>query len=298
MVTPNAMVAEWFPRKKGVVLGIVSTGLLLGGVVVLPAFSAVTAAVNVHAAYVVLGVFVVIVGLGMGFIKDRPEEMGCYPDNDPTYVRPEVVEQTANYKLSSYLKQGKFWLLVFGYGLAFFAMMALISTGTQILDEAGITGGMSIGVIVIGSVFGIVGSIVLGYMDQIKGPKPASILTAALMVAGALLIGAFLHSGNAAPVIIGTCLFYLAAGAVANLSFSMAISIYGPEEFISMNTLFAPLLVAIRTTSYMVVGIAYNASGSYLSSCWIMAGTMVVAFLILLAVPRGGVPMPAKEEKI
>ena len=77
MVTPNAMVAEWFPRKKGIVLGIVSTGLLLGGVVVLPVFSAVTEAVNVHAAYIVLAVYVLIVGLAIVFFKDRPEDMGC-----------------------------------------------------------------------------------------------------------------------------------------------------------------------------------------------------------------------------
>ena len=296
MVTPNAMVAEWFPRKKGIVLGIVSTGLLLGGVVVLPVFSAVTEAVNVHAAYIVLAVYVLIVGLAIVFFKDRPEDMGCYPDNDPTYVRPVREENATTYKLTSYLKQGKFWLLVLSFGLAFLAMMILVSTGTQILAEAGISGGMSIGVIVIGSVFGIIGSVALGYLDQVKGPKLASVLTAVLMVAGALLIGGFLHSGKTALVIIGVCVFYFAMGAVANLAFSMAITVYGPEEFNSMNTLFAPLLVAIRTTSYMVVGFAYQASGSYLSTCWIMAGTMVVAFVILLAVPRGNVPAPAKEE--
>lgn len=296
MVTPNAMVAEWFPRKKGIVLGITSTGLLLGGVVVLPVFSAVTSAVSVNAAYIVLAVYTLVVGLGIIFIKDKPEEMGCFPDNDPDYVRPAKPEQTTHYKLSSYLKQGKFWLMVLSYGLSFFAMMILISTGTLILEEAGASGGMSIGIIVIGSICGIVGSIALGYMDQVKGPKPASVLTAILMLAGALMIGLFFHSGLIIVIAIGICIFYFAMGAVANLSFSMAITVYGPEEFNSMNTLYAPLLVAIRTTSYMVVGIAFNASGSYLSSCWIMAAAIVVALVILFAVPRGSAPV--KEEKV
>lgn len=84
-----SIIANWFPKKKGVVLGFTTMGMNLASasiVIVLTFFSKLFSANpmgNISHSITAIGVIILIVAiLTHFFIKVTPEEAGLYPDNE------------------------------------------------------------------------------------------------------------------------------------------------------------------------------------------------------------------------
>ena len=91
MSTPMAAaVANWFNRKRGLAFGIMWSGVGLGGIFV-PAVGWLIAAYNWRIASIVIGVFIIVMGIPIAaLMRHRPEPYGYMPDG----VEPDTDDET------------------------------------------------------------------------------------------------------------------------------------------------------------------------------------------------------------
>ena len=77
-------VQRWFHKRRGFASGLAVSGIGVGTLVVPPIMAMLIENLGWRAAYLVLGVFALIVGAGMALlIEDDPRNRGLAPDGDP-----------------------------------------------------------------------------------------------------------------------------------------------------------------------------------------------------------------------
>ena len=80
----NALIANWFPRKKGWVMGITTAGMMAASftsVLFITVYSPQIGFTNV--CYILAAVIAALGLVSLRWIVDTPEECGLLPDNLP-----------------------------------------------------------------------------------------------------------------------------------------------------------------------------------------------------------------------
>lgn len=105
----NATVVKWFVRRRGLAIGVASTGGSLGAAVVPPLAQALVDGLGWRAAYVIFGVGVlVILNIVALAMRRDPESLGLGPDGEPAVVADG---SDAPWPLSRAARTPTFWLL-------------------------------------------------------------------------------------------------------------------------------------------------------------------------------------------
>ena len=125
---------NWFVQKRGIALGLMSSGTGLGGVFV-PGLGWLIARLGWRNAAAIVGVVVWCVGLPIaGALRRRPEEYGLRPDGRTELAaeRQAATQQShvraqaeATYTLRQALRTRVFWSLALAFGLRQFAVGAV-----------------------------------------------------------------------------------------------------------------------------------------------------------------------------
>ena len=82
LITCQTIISHWFEKSRGTAMGLIMTGIGLGGMVMVFIASMIIDTYGVRWAYRVLGVMVVfiVVPIIMAVIRNRPEDLGLLPD--------------------------------------------------------------------------------------------------------------------------------------------------------------------------------------------------------------------------
>jgi sugar phosphate permease len=81
---PTAITNAWFARQKALALSVLSAGIGLGGLLIVPTLAALVRANGWRPTAVVAGIVIIIVGVATAsIIRNTPEEKGLTPDGDP-----------------------------------------------------------------------------------------------------------------------------------------------------------------------------------------------------------------------
>ena len=237
------IIGQWFPTRKGVFMGIatfafpVCNGLMgpFAGIVFNPEYLAVNHHPNVFGGFLPF----LIVGLigwliGLIFIKDYPEQCGCYRDNDKSFTKEKAdamlaaeieAKKTTVWKIGNTLKCGSFWLITIPCGTLLGCSVGAMTQTTQIFAANGLADkfGMLMGMVMI---FALIGSYVLGLIDGKFGTKTAiSVSVIVMLIAG--ILGA-IGGGAMIPAIILLAVFM---GAASNFTVSGAAQYWRREDF-------------------------------------------------------------------
>lgn len=257
------LIGNWFPRKKGTVMGIVTLSYPLASAICLSLFTGGHAAVLastgslVRANLVAWAPFFIACVIGLVicaiFVKTYPEDCGCYRDNDKSFTKEKADELLAIeienkkksvWKRSKILKCGQYYccqiptVLIMLTAVAFMVQIvpALISFEDQ-LHIFAIPGFklMSMGFTAVLFMMGIVamiGSYVLGLIDTKYGTKTAIFITSILMTLCGIL-GA-IH--NVWTLFTATMLLGVFMGAGSNFGFSALVRYWRQEDFPAVYT--------------------------------------------------------------
>ena len=78
----NAIIASWFPYKKGLAMGFVTIGPPAATVMMVSALTFLINHVGIKGGiYTICGVLIAVAVLCIIFVHNTPEEVGCTPDN-------------------------------------------------------------------------------------------------------------------------------------------------------------------------------------------------------------------------
>ncbi len=241
----SILVGQWFPTKKGSVMGIATFAFPIGNGVI-GAFAAAVfkdGTPHVAAAFApFLIIFIIGWIIGMIFVPDYPEEVGAYRDNNAN-MTPEMAKammeaeienkKTTVWKLNHSLATRDFWFITIPAG---FLLMFSVGTMTQtnaILGQMGEGlnkfGGFA-GVMMMIMIFGLVGSFVLGLLDQKFGTRVAMIISCVFMLLAGIL-GALSSPENPTLLVAALICLALFMGASSNFTVSLAAQYWRREDF-------------------------------------------------------------------
>ena len=257
------MIGNWFPRKKGTVMGIVTIAYPVGSAILLGVFQATHGkALAMGATLVQANIkawypFFIAVAVGLIicaiFVTTYPEECGCYRDNDKSFTKEmadAMLAKELENRKNTVWKRKKIWAcgqwylacvptqLIVLSSVAFMVQIipALIQFAPQlsifVVPGFFFMNNPISAVLFLMGIFAIIGSYVLGLLDTKYGVKAAVIITSiSIIVMG--FLGMF---DNAWTIFIATMLLGVYMGAGSNFGFSMLVRYWRPEDFPSVYT--------------------------------------------------------------
>ena len=275
------LLATWFDRRRGLVIGIASAGMGLGVMLIPPFVHAVMLVGGVQAAYAGLALVVVCIGIPvMAFVvRDAPEEIGLRPDGASSAPADAAPSTAIGYPMDVVLRKRQFWLLLVIFMAIAGAVNSVAVHMVAMLQDRG--SGVETAVMA-ASLFGgamLFGRLATGYLiDRFFAPYVAALFflssTAAL---AALSMGAAGPLALVASVLIGLC-----AGAEGDVLGYLISRYFGLRSFgkIYGYTL-SVYMIGVSIFPY-AMGVGYETTGSYTGMLFVCTMLNLASAMMLL----------------
>ncbi|MFC2009246.1 MFS transporter [Chloroflexota bacterium] len=299
----SAIISNWFLRKRGLALGLMSAGIGAGGVVMAPFIGYVLSHYDWRAAYLSLAVAVVAVTipLALGLVRMRPSEMGLYPDGDDAPAEDaggprQTVGNRASFTLKQALRTRAFWFIAISFACYGFGSMGAQQASVPFLDDMGYpiaTAAAALGTIGLGST---VGKVLFGRLcDKIQA-NYAFAIGVGLRLAGVLVLLTVRADSSQAVIWTYALLLGLGAGAWLPTLSMLASTRFGLLHY---GAVFGALNICMSlgiSSGPFVSGLMHDATGSYFLAFTIFAALLFLAIPAILLVGRPQHPRSAYKK--
>lgn len=303
----NATVVRWFTRRRGLAVGIASTGGSVGNLVVPPLAATLIEWLGWRQTLVVLGLaagasLVLLSGL---MVRD-PERVGLRPDGDPppdptalpgAVTFPDsatvtVVPAAPAYTVAEARRTGPFWALFGIFALNWLVVFVPFVHGASFVEDLGASTVRAATVISAIGFGGVIGRLSAGVASDRFGRRATLAFMLACQVLAFLGFAAAQSVGVLYPV---AALFGRSYGGATTLFPAIVGDLFGRTSAGSIvGTIFATA-GSMAAIGPFVAGAMYDATGSYrtafvLSAC---CNAAALALVRTLRTPRTTAPVPA-----
>ena len=277
------LTANWWPTKKGIVLGFTTMGIILMNILYVPQMPNLLGSLGLGWGMVVVAAIVAIVGIwSLVGIKDTPEEAGEYPDGDPTYAvnGAEIAQMMREYKspftFSVLAKDKTTWFMAFGSGLAFMAVMSYIASAIPTMLSYGYDFNFATTIFAVGGICGIVGSFLFGLIDQKLGTKKAFIIYFICIIIGFICV--LLMQKGAIFCWLAGIIVFAAQGALCNLLPSYVATKYGRWDYTAAYRVIGTIFEIFAGIGVMMTGFFASPLTMYI----VDLVALVIAFIMMI----------------
>ena len=283
-ISGGAFVAQWFPKKKGIVMGYTTMGHNMSTGFFVPLITMLVARMGVTNAVVFPVILIVILAfVGLVFMRNTPQERGINPDNvsDKEYRNEyfnEEIDEDGGWTVKKLFSKKTFWLVAVASGGFQFVSTIIITQLVVRNQEVGFTQAQALTIMTILAFAGIVGSWIIGAMDQKLGTKKTMIFFG-IWYAVALLLEV---TEKRPLVIVFLIMFALALGGSANFTTSLPAAVFGRHGFKKVNSVLFPIQALVSSFGFCVNGNVLNATGNLRMSYVIAAIASIVVVIIVL----------------
>lgn len=280
--------ANWFPRKTGLYMGLATAGLTISAATLNLIIMGVAASWGISTFMFGMAALMVVCAAIVGlFVHNYPEEVGCYPDNDKSVSREQLdaekaameeYKRNSPYTLKKVLKTKETWLVAIGWSLPMMAASGILGQLAFALQECGHD--FMFGIMLLSSTWpvGLVGSYLLGALDDKCGTKLASLVMVAFEIIGIAII--LLFGTSKVLAALGAGLMMFAMSGVTNITVSMSTTVFGRRDFENfwptVSTIYK-FIVAAGALFIAAIAGATNYSVAFAAAI----GLNVVAFIIM-----------------
>ena len=286
------LVANWFIRYRGMIMGIVTMGSPLFSVIgtaVMTNFIAKSLGGDYRPFYIIIAVIIVIICLVVAIgIKDTPEQAGLYPDGADHPPKSEEGSEEVKLTVGEVLRQKKAWQLIISFGAFQFTIAACMgSMAVRYMALGGLEVWLkAVAFLAIGAILGIPMSFVFGFLDDKFGSVKASIILGITELIPVLAL-MFQPMGGSVPLMVVwgfgvACM----TGGVPTLHPCITSFAYGRKEYQSANR----IIMAIQLIPYSFAAM--------MMITLITAGKANLAFIILIVVIIIGIVATASMLKM
>lgn len=306
-VAGGTLVANWFPKKKGVVMGYTTMGHNFASafyvqlVAILIAPTAIVTSVggndlanvgeNFSMGIVPIGIAAIVLGiLGMIFIRNTPQERGINPDNvsdevyQNEYDTTDAVEGDGGWTTGALLKTKELWLAAITTGFFQICSVGVMSQLVTRNIQLGFTPQAAMNVMTILALGGVVGSWLIGIIDDKIGTKK-TMVGFGIWYAIALLCNFGAADSSSPLVYVSLFMIAMGIGGSANFTTSLPTSIFGRQGFDKVNSVIFPIQGAITALCFLVNGIVQKMTGGQIKMAYLVfAGVALVNVVLVLLV--------------
>lgn len=285
-IAGGTLVAQWFPKKKGVVMGYTTMGHNLASAFYVPLITVLVDRLGIERGVMVPAVASITLGiLGLIFIRNTPQEKGLNPDNvsDEVY-RNEYhiadVEAEGGWTTSKLLKTKELWLAAITTGFFQICSVGVMSQLVVRNMSLGFSEVQAVSIMTLLACIGVAGSFFIGVMDDKIGTKKTMILFGMWYIA-ALLANV---SETKIGIYISIFMIGMSIGGSANFTTSLPASIFGRHGFDKVNSVIFPIQGFVTSLCFAVNGIVLNLTGDLKYAYIVFAGVAAVNIILVLFV--------------
>ena len=299
-VAGGALVAAWFPKKKGVVMGYTTMGHNFASAFYVQLVALLIAPVvagtenigeNFPGGIIPIGIAAIVLGiLGMIFIRNTPQERGINPDNvsdrvyEAEYDTSETEDRAGGWTTGKLLTTKELWLAAITTGFFQICSVGVMSQLVIRNTQLGFSQQAAMNVMTVLALGGVVGSWLVGIIDDAIGTKKTMVLFG-IWYAVALLLN-FTAVDSVTPLVyVSLFMIAMGIGGSANFTTSLPASIFGRHGFDKVNSVIFPIQGAITALCFAVNGVVQLLTGGQIRMAYLVfAGVALVNVLLVLLV--------------
>ena len=276
LTNTSALLSRWFQRLRGTVIGLNSTALSLGGLILVPlAVYLMEATGSWRVAWIGLGLVVLLsLPVGLMFIRENPGQMNLRPDGDDEPsdqegassrpVRTPGPLEATSWRQS--LRSAPFWQMSGAYFVCGATTFVLSAHFIPYAQDRGATPGMAALIFAVMNGLNIVGATSAGFLsDKIGGTK--NWLTAVYVMRGIAYLLLLITPMIPGMSIAGLWIFASIAGfswiATLPLTSSLTAEVYGLRAMGTISGITFTFHQVGGFCSVMLAGWLYDVTGSY-----------------------------------
>jgi MFS family permease len=272
-VAYSKAIAAWFDKNRGLALGIAIAGVGLGVAVVPQIASHLIVSFGWRAAYVGLGIAIIVFALipAALFVREPPTRPERAQDGDGA-VSPGVA-------LSEAMGAWRFWAMAVAFFLVVVAVNGTLTQVVALLTDRGVPLRLAVGALSAAGLALTAGRIISGLcLDRIHGPYVATFFFVAAIAGIALLASA----AGGAVSLVGTILCGLGIGAEVDLMAFFVSRYFGLRAFGAIYGAMFALFSLGNGVGPFLMGYSYDHAHSYVPMMLVFEVALALACVLLL----------------
>lgn len=279
---------SWFPKKRGIVVGISAMGATIGSVVIVPMLTLLRGLGDYRNTFLVVSALAFLIAAVAFFVwRDSPLEAGVYPDNisrreyEENYrVLENQVEYVSDWNFKRLIRTKETWSAIFVPGIMGMCMASVV---TQFLNrnmELGFSQVTAVICMSAAAVIGIVGSFVFGTLDTKAGTKKAATIYCTFF-AVSLLVNVL---AGWIPILIypSIVMIGLSLGGASPFQISWGASIFGSLDFPAVNAFCFPIQYGITSLNFVMNAMILKITGSLTAAYLVYAVLLLINIVLIL----------------
>lgn len=284
------VILRWFDKKRGIAIGIATSGTGLGTLLIAPTSAYLISSMDWRMAYLVLGlaVWVIVISAAM-LLKRDPREIGGLPDGVKSITSTtdsannKVDAQLTGFSFRQALRTRQFWF-VFGTWLSFATCLSLIMTHVvPYATDTGISLEKAATVISLIGGFQIISRLAVGRISDIAGRKIPGVACTLIGICALIWL---IWSRELWMFYIFAVVFGIAYGGIGVVNLAFVGDIFGRRN---LGTIMGILEVAFAAGSAIgsfLGGYVFDVTESYGVAFAIGAASMLVLAVLYIAITR------------
>ena len=286
------LVNQWFVSRRGRAVAIMTMGAVISTALFPPFARFLIDSIDWRGAYAILGVLVIalIVPMAILVVRNRPEDMGLFPDGSD---RPPVSEtrpaaSTARRRANVYLSPS-FWLLAIALSTPSLVSTALIFHQASIFEENGLSATVAASSFALYSAASAVCSLAAGFAVDRIGPNLLVVFSMATLLATLVLA---VVSDSLIVAMIYVLMMGISAGSYIIVQSTIWAYHYGRHGLGRIQGPAMTLSVCASAVGPLPLAIFHELTGTYTLGMLLMMSLPVASVVALFLVRPGGATRP------
>ena len=295
-VPATALVSNWFEKRRGTALGIMSTGMGAGGLILSPLMGYFISSFGWRESYLALAIltWVTIIPLALFVIRTKPSDMNLEPYgtevaeiNIPDQALP-IAKQGLTLKQA--LSTPALWMIGLAFLLGSFAGNGAIQNQVPHLEDIGFpltTAAAALGAVGLGSV---IGKLFFGWLCDKIPAKFAWAIALGLGLTGIIILVNIKTESPSAMLWLYAIVIGVGLGGYLPIASMLVSSHFGLVSYGAIFGMVSLLQSIGISTGPLVAGYMYDAMDTYHWALIIFAAVCATGIFIILMVRRPKLP--------
>jgi len=291
-VPATAVVSNWFKKRRGTALGLMSAGVGAGGFALAPLVGGyLTPNFGWRVSYLALALLTwMLIPLVLLVIKTKPADMGLYPDGMPAPEAVAVTEASLSASEGLSLKMAlatpALWLIAVSFLASAFSHVGVIQNQVPYLEDIGfpvVAAAGALGGVGLGSLIGKLG---FGWLCDRIQPKYACCISLVLQLVSIIILMSVQPVSPLAIIWLYAIVMGLGAGGWLPTMSMLISASFGSASY---GAIFGMVILTQSVgiaTGPLMAGYMYDTMNTYHWAFIILSALYIVAIPAVLAVRR------------
>jgi sugar phosphate permease len=265
LVPVNTLLTNWFIRRRGFAMSIASNGLSLGGMIMVPLTSFFIFRLGFNQAMTILACIyiAVIIPVTLIFIKQRPSDIGQFPDGDTPRDQGQTLKKNRSqmqiWTRRQAMKTTAFWSIAIAFMFALAGQIAYLVHQVSFLAQY-LGNQQAAAAVSITTGASIMGRLVIGnFVDRMD--KRFVTMGCVLLQGAAVMTLAF--NNHVVTLYLCTFFFGLTMGPLIMVQSLLIGECFGIPSFATMSGAIGLITIPGAAFGPVIAGVIFDATQSY-----------------------------------